>query len=43
LKNPGKGNFYDRYTPANFSEELTEVSIKEGGQAEATGSPLGLP
>ena len=36
--------FSDRYTPANFSEELTEVSIKEGGRVEVTGFPiLGLP
>jgi hypothetical protein len=36
--------FSDRYTPANFSEELTEVSIKEGGRVEVTGFPTrGLP
>jgi len=36
--------FSDRYTPANFSEELIEVSIHEGGRAEVTGFPiLGLP
>jgi anaerobic ribonucleoside-triphosphate reductase activating protein len=36
--------FSDRYTPADFSEELTEVSIKEGGRVEVTGFPtLGLP
>ena len=36
--------FSDRYTPADFSEQLTEVSIKEGGQVEITGFPtLGLP
>ena len=36
--------FSDRYTPADFSEELTEVSIHEGGRAEVTGFPiLGLP
>jgi anaerobic ribonucleoside-triphosphate reductase activating protein len=36
--------FSDRYAPADFSEELTEVSIKEGGRAEVTGFPiLGLP
>jgi len=36
--------FSGRYTPADFSEQLTEVSIKEGGQAEVTGFPtLGLP
>jgi len=36
--------FSDRYSPADFSEQLTEVSIKEGGQAEVTGFPtLGLP
>jgi len=35
--------FSDRYTPANFSEELTEASIKEGGRVEVTGFPtLGL-
>ena len=36
--------FTNRYTPADFSEQLTEVGIKEGGQAEITGFPtLGLP
>ncbi|MBZ5670026.1 MAG: radical SAM protein [Acidobacteriia bacterium] len=36
--------FSHRYTPADFSEELTEVSIKEGGRAEVTGFPTrGLP
>jgi anaerobic ribonucleoside-triphosphate reductase activating protein len=36
--------FSHRYTPADFSEELTEVSIHEGGRAEVTGFPtLGLP
>jgi hypothetical protein len=36
--------FSDRYSPANFSEELTEVSIKEGGRVGVTGFPtLGLP
>ena len=36
--------FSHRYGPADFSEELTEVSIKEGGRAEVTGFPtLGLP
>jgi anaerobic ribonucleoside-triphosphate reductase activating protein len=36
--------FSDRYTPADFSEQLTEVTIKESGQAEVTGFPiLGLP
>ena len=36
--------FTDRYSPADFSEQLTEVNIKEGGQAEVTGFPtLGLP
>ncbi len=36
--------FTNRYTPADFGEELTEVSIKEGGQVEVTGFPtLGLP
>ena len=36
--------FSDRYTPDGFSEELTEVSIKEGGRSEVTGFPtLGLP
>ena len=35
--------FTNRYTPADFCEELTEVSIKEGGQVEVTGFPtLGL-
>jgi hypothetical protein len=36
--------FTDRYNPADFSEQLTEVGIKEGGQVEITGFPtLGLP
>jgi len=36
--------FSDRYTPADFSEQLTEVSIKEGSRVEVTGFPtLGLP
>ena len=36
--------FSDRYSPADFSEQLTEVTIKEGGQVEATGFPtLCLP
>ena len=36
--------FSHRYSPADFSEELTEVSINEGGRAEVTGFPtLGLP
>jgi hypothetical protein len=36
--------FSDRYTPADFSEELTEVTVKKGGLAEVTGFPvLGLP
>jgi len=36
--------FSSRYTPADFSEELIEVSIHEGGRAEVTGFPtLGLP
>ena len=36
--------FTDSYTPADFSEQLTEVTIKESGQAEVTGFPiLGLP
>jgi hypothetical protein len=36
--------FSDRYAPADFSEELTEVSIKEGGRVEVTGFPTrGLP
>ena len=33
--------FTDSYTPADFSEQLTEVSIKEGGQVEVTGFPIG--
>ncbi|MGO8786259.1 MAG: 4Fe-4S single cluster domain-containing protein, partial [Terriglobia bacterium] len=32
--------FSDRYTPADFSEELIEVSIHEGGRAEVTGFPI---
>ena len=36
--------FSDRYSPADFSEQLTEVSIHEGGQVEVTGFPtFGLP
>ncbi|MGD0225611.1 MAG: 4Fe-4S single cluster domain-containing protein [Terriglobia bacterium] len=36
--------FSDHYTPADFGEELTEVSIHEGGKVEITGFPtLGLP
>ena len=36
--------FTDSYTPADFSEQLIEVNISEGGQAEVTGFPtLGLP
>jgi hypothetical protein len=35
--------FTNRYRPADFSEQLTEVNIKEDGQAEVTGFPtLGL-
>jgi anaerobic ribonucleoside-triphosphate reductase activating protein len=32
--------FSHRYTPADFSEQLTEVSIHEGGRAEVTGFPI---
>ena len=36
--------FNDRYSPADFSEQLTEVSIHEGGLVEVTGFPtLGVP
>jgi anaerobic ribonucleoside-triphosphate reductase activating protein len=36
--------FTDSYTSADFSEQLTEVNINEGGRAEITGFPtLGLP
>jgi anaerobic ribonucleoside-triphosphate reductase activating protein len=36
--------FSHRYSPADFSEQLTEVSITEGGKVEITGFPtLGLP
>ena len=36
--------FTDSYTPDDFGEQLTEVSIKEGGLVEGTGFPtLGLP
>jgi anaerobic ribonucleoside-triphosphate reductase activating protein len=36
--------FSHRYNPADFSEQLTEVSIKEGGLVEVTGFPIrGLP
>jgi hypothetical protein len=34
----------DRYSPTDFNEQLTEVSIKEEGLVEVTGFPtLGLP
>jgi anaerobic ribonucleoside-triphosphate reductase activating protein len=36
--------FTDCYTPADFSEQLTEITIGEDGLAEVTGFPiLGLP
>jgi hypothetical protein len=36
--------FSDRYSRADFSEQLTEVSIHEDGQVEVTGFPTrGLP
>ena len=36
--------FSDRYAPADFGQQLTEVSIEEGGQVQVTGFPtLGLP
>ena len=36
--------FTDTYAPADFSEQLTEVNINEGGRAEITGFPtLGSP
>jgi hypothetical protein len=36
--------FTHRYSLGDLSEQMTEVSIKEGGQAEVTGFPtLGLP
>ncbi len=36
--------YSDRYTPADFGEQLTEVSIHKGGRVEVTGFPtLGLP
>ena len=36
--------FSHRYTPADFGEELIEISIKEGGRVEVTGFPtFGLP
>jgi anaerobic ribonucleoside-triphosphate reductase activating protein len=36
--------FTDSYTPADFSEQWTEVNINAGGRAEITGFPtLGLP
>jgi anaerobic ribonucleoside-triphosphate reductase activating protein len=35
--------FTDSYTPADFSEQLSEVTINEGGRAQVTGFPtLGL-
>jgi anaerobic ribonucleoside-triphosphate reductase activating protein len=33
--------FSDRYSPTDFSEQLTEVSILEGGRTEVTGFPIG--
>jgi hypothetical protein len=36
--------FTNRYTPADFGEQWTEVSITENGQVEVTGFPsLGVP
>ena len=35
--------FTNRYSPADFSEQLTEVSIHKDGQVEVTGFPLGWP
>ena len=35
--------FTDSYTHADFSEQLTEVSINEGGRVEVTGFPIGWP
>ena len=36
--------FTDRCSPADFTEQFTEVSIKEDGQVEVTGFPtLGMP
>ena len=36
--------FTNRYTPADFNEQLTEVNIKADGLVEVTGFPnLGLP
>jgi hypothetical protein len=36
--------YSDRYTTADFIDQLTEVTIHEGGQAEVTGFPTrGLP
>jgi len=36
--------FTNRYSPSDFSEQLTEVTIKQSGQVEVTGFPtLGLP
>ena len=35
--------FTDSYTPADFSEQLTEVNIMEGGRVEVTGFPIGWP
>ncbi len=32
--------FSDRYTPADFSEELIEISIHESSRAEVTGFPI---
>ena len=32
--------FSDRYAPADFSEELIEISIHERGRAEVTGFPI---
>ena len=35
--------FTDRYPPADFSEQLVEVTFHEGGRAEVTGFPVGWP
>ena len=36
--------FTDRYSPSDFSEQLTEINIRDDGQVELTGFPtLGLP
>ncbi len=47
LAGPRTGNvlglFSSRYTTGDFSPQLVEVSVHQGGRAEATGFPAGRP